>query len=614
MSDRDPEAIWAGGLFAQSIPETPVASVSEWARDHVRLPGSARSERFDPDISPWTREVIDRVDDGHTRRLTFVKPVQCGGSVVGEVALCRWIATATGGDVQYNWEDDLKAGERWDKRIKRILEACGPVKRRWPSDRHDAKRGVVMFPHLNLTVQGVTSEANLDSDSIRYQVNEELHNWEPGRLDKAYRRSTAFWNSVTINISNAGQFGDQLHQAFLAGTQQHWEVKCPGCGQYHAMTIRSEKDKPGGLKYDSEGCKSESGDYDYNRLAPTIRYEFPCCGRAVRDNPAERRALSASGRYSEPRNPNAPLLERSYTLEAVSIDYIPWLLLIQEKHQALKAIRYGEAEPWKRYLQERECRFWVPDERPLVGKLETTRGLTMDRNGLADRALRAMTVDKQGGAARLSETPHYWVVIRDWKKGGSSRLVFEGKIQTDEDVETLRASYNVRPQWVLVDSGYATQDVYRMCARFGYTALKGEDRDHWPHISRGPDGKTRKMLRIYAPIRQVDPYEGDARGRAGRASVSLVLYSKQQIRNVLELIRSSPTIAWEVPSDVSDDYRAHMESEEKQEFADHRTKQVSVKWVKVAKRNDLFVCECYQTLAALMVDLIGAGAIEKEAA
>ena len=38
--------------------------------------------------------------------------------------------------------------------------------------------------------------------------------------------------------------------------------------------------------------------------------------------------------------------ERSYTLEAVAIDYIPWLDLIKEKHRALRALKYGDPKPW----------------------------------------------------------------------------------------------------------------------------------------------------------------------------------------------------------------------------------------------------------------------------
>lgn len=596
-------------FFASAIPQAPASSVVEWAEKNVRLPGSARSERFQSSISPWTREPMERAGDGVTRICTFVKPVQAGGSVAGEIALCYWLATQNSGDVQYNWENDEKALERWDKRIERILQACAAVKARWPSDRHKGKRGLVIFPHANLTVQGVWQPDNLDSDSIRFQVNEEVHNWEPGRLAKAYNRTTAFWNSVVFNISNAGVLGDQLHQAFEAGTQQHWEVQCPGCGQFHTMRTAWDDKRPdlGGLRYDGEKCRRDDGTYNYNQLAPTIRYQMPC-GFLVHDTPSERRALSVSGRYSEPRNTGAHLSHRSYTLEAVSVDYIPWLKLITEKHAALRAMKLGDPEPFKRYVQERECRFWDPEERPLVGKIVLNTERTKTREGLENRVLRGMAVDKQAGEAARGEVPHFWVVIRDFDKEGNSLLVFEGKVTTEEDVDDLCQKYRVEPRFVLYDSGYAAPHVYRHCARRGYNAVKGEDRDFYNHTL---DDDTR-IRRIYSPIQWVDPFEGDRTGKAGTTTAPLILYSKQGIRDRLAWLRSQGGVRWEVPGDVSEDYQRHMEAEEQQEFRHAKTNEKFTLWVQVQKRNDLFVCECYLALLAEMAGIIGAGAVKEQ--
>src|SRR5204863_3012256 len=138
----------------------------------------------------------------------------------------------------------------------------------------------------------------------RGQVNEEIHdadNWIPGRLAQAYgRTAAAFWNSIILNISNASHKRDQLHQAFLSGTQQEWQVRCPGCAQYHTMRTRWEPERPdlGGLRYDMAESRLEDGEVDYGKLLPTIRYQMPC-GYLVRDNIAERRALSLSGKYSD---------------------------------------------------------------------------------------------------------------------------------------------------------------------------------------------------------------------------------------------------------------------------------------------------------------------------
>jgi hypothetical protein len=346
------------------------------------LPGRSVTSR---DITPWTIPILEWADDGFTRKCTFVKPVQSGGSVAGEIVLCRKIVTSTNGDIQYNWQNDEKADERWKKRIEKILRACKPIADIWPHDRSKVSTGLIIFAHLNLTVQGVFTARNVASDAIRFQINEEVHDtegWLPGRLQQAYNRTTAFWDSLILNISNAGEKGDQLHKAFLAGTQQHWEVKCPGCGNYHVMRTRWDDKRPdlGGLRYDSDGCKLPDGTYDYNKLAGTIRFQMPC-GAVIHDDPSERRALSLSGRYGEPQNPGAHLSERSATLEAVAVDYISWLGLVQEKHKALMALRYGDPKPWNDYLRERECQFWDPEDRPLVGKVIVNPALKKTATG-----------------------------------------------------------------------------------------------------------------------------------------------------------------------------------------------------------------------------------------
>src|SRR4030095_1804167 len=333
----NPALAWLGQVWLDAIPKAASESVVAWARENVRLPGSARSERVDPDATPWTRAPLEALRE-RQRVITFVKPVQAGGSVVGEVALCWWLAHGSG-DVMMNWEDDTKARQRWDKRLERILLGCPPVQRLWPTDRFKATKGMVIFPHANLTVQGVHAAANLDSDSVRYLVNEEIHNWEPGRLAKAYNRTTAYWDSCALNISNASHHGDQLHEAFLQGTQEHWEVHCPGCGSYHRMRIRWEEERPelGGLRYDSKTALREDGTYDYNRLETTLRYQFPC-GHVLKDEIQARRNLSIGGRYSGPDNPGAHG-ERSFIVCAVSVDYVPWLALVQEKHSAIRAMK-----------------------------------------------------------------------------------------------------------------------------------------------------------------------------------------------------------------------------------------------------------------------------------
>lgn len=603
-------------MLLSAVPPDKVVDVVAWAEANVRLPGSARSEAFNVSITPWTREPVFRIDDGMTRRLTFVKPIQAGGSVVGEIALCYWAATKASGDIQFNWQNDEQAEARWDRRIERILRACAAVERRMPRERHKVTRGQILFPHANLWCQGVLTARRVASDTVTYQINEEVHDeegWLPGRLDQALGRTTAVAFPVVLIISNAGRKNSELHNAFLAGTQQRWEVKCPGCGQYHVMRTRWDDKSPelGGLRYDADGARREDGTYDYNRIAPTVRYQMPC-GYVVRDDVAERRALSMSGRYSEPQNTGAHLSNRSFTLEAVSIDYIRWLDLIEQKHKALRAMKYGDPEPWSKYLRERECVFADDTERPIVGRI-VTAGVKKSREGLTDRLVRFALVDRQRGHLERGEFPHWWLLIRDVKANGDSLLVYEGKVTDDNELVGIIKDHGINPWQVAVDCGYDQTFVLKFCLQHEFNAIKGDK----SALFRRADGRKSITSEAKAVAEMVNislkypkhrfKYFDEETGKYAWEETYdsreplWWLYSKSGIRDRLHYLRTGGAVKWEVPDDVSEDYRAHMESESFERRRNARGEWEGV-WIQHAERNDLFVLECY---CAMMMDDAG---------
>lgn len=610
-------------MFQDAVPDQARGTICEWAEKHVRLPGSARSEAFRADIAPWLVEVINRCGEPETRSVTFVKPVQTGGSVVGEIVTCWAIRHFSSGDIQGNWEDDDKAGERWDKRIFKILSATKPVADLMPDSARNNKRRLIIFPHLNLTVQGVFTESNLGSDSIRLQVNEEIHRWGPGVLRQAHRRLTAYWNSLVLNISNASIRNDQLHQAFNTGTRQYWEVKCPGCGAYHRMRTRWEEDKPelGGLRYESK--RNDDGDYDYREIAKTLRYQMPC-GHIVHDDIAARRALSVSGRYSAPENPGAPAGYYSYTLDAVAIDYIPWITLVEEKHDALRALSRGDPRPYEVYIKERECNFWDPDNRPHFGKVVSLlKGAKKSREGLPDRASRFFSLDRQQGDMSAGEMPHWWLLIRDAMENGDSRLVFEGKCLTDEEAVGVLKDHGCLMRCGVADSGDDTKHVYQFCLRHGINAVKGAGQDFFHHENGA--------RRIYSPERPLHamvnapplfPYsaevvDGEVKRVPHQDEPLFWFYSKPGVLDRLAWIRELPNITningemigdrpkWEVPDDVSKEYISHMQSWVLRDQEARKTKETVKVWEKVQKRDDLHWCERMIVMLMEMAGYIG---------
>ncbi len=605
-----PELLW-GYILAYPPAKQPIVP---WAEENFKIPATVGNvSKYESSLTPWTREPLESAASGLVRCMTVVLPVQSGKSTIGEILKCYWIQFEQG-YIQENWEDDKKAWERYSKRIFPILKACPPVMERIGAarseDRTNARVCLIVLPNIILQVQGQFESNNLDSDSVRLQINEEIHGWKPGHLAKAYNRTTRFWDHVIVNISNASEYGDQLHQAYEEGTQQKWEVKCPGCGQYHQMQIRWDDRHPelGGLRYESEDGQRGSV-YDYQRLEKTIRYQMPC-GYLVKDNPRERRALSLTGRYSSPQNEGAKLDNRSHSMEAVSVDYIPWLKLIQEKHSALKALRYGDIEPWKKYLTERECRFWNPDDRPTVGLLILSKQIKKSREGLKDRHGRYFAMDWQQGTARLGEFPHWWMVIRDVMPNGDSLLVWEGKCLNDDLAIEVLDDHGCLHRHGVADSGWDTTRIYQFCLKHGINAIKGEELPTFPHVEDTGDrdqfGEPIKVRisRVYEqerPLWKQANWPGPTQQNPIDEPV-FFRYSKPGIRERLHFLRTSKHIKWEVPSDISDDYKKHMEAEQIEDKVSPSTGRREVIVKQLSKANHLLVCECY---VALLMDFGG---------
>lgn len=182
-------------------------------------------------------------------------------------------------------------------------------------------------------------------------------------------------------------------------------------------------------------------------------------------------------------------------------------------------------------------------------------------------------------------------VVRSWSVEGSSRLLWCQKALTWEDIEALQQRLRVHDSLVFVDAGYNSYEVYRQCARHGWTALMGDQRATFTHKrAQGP------IQRFYSPVRKI----AVARGLICR----MHFWSNLNVKDVLARLRRnqdpSQGATWEIPEDVPEDYCLQMESE-------HRVKKNGKwAWEQIGSRgNHLFDCECLQVVAAVMMKLVG---------
>jgi hypothetical protein len=198
------------------------------------------------------------------------------------------------------------------------------------------------------------------------------------------------------------------------------------------------------------------------------------------------------------------------------------------------------------------------------------------REPIEEGTARIMAVDVQMDC--------FWYVCRAFAKDGSSKLIDEGRLTTWGDLEFkvqelgLDAPRNIggtMAKLVVVDSGFRTDEVLDACIRNRYIPAKGEDR------ADGYGVKIGKVLR--KAISVLKPY---------RRGYFLMLFSSPAAQNVLEWLRSGRGTPWTVANNVSEQYKAQMDSHRKVLKRSPITGREYYLWKRISQRPDhLLDCE-----------------------
>jgi hypothetical protein len=316
--------------------------------------------------------------------------------------------------------------------------------------------------------------------------------------------------------------------------------------------------------------------------------ECPDCEATYKDDATTRRRLSVNSKYIS-HNKKALKGLKGFTWTDNAVWWKPWSKLVLRWIEAADEMKRGYIDPMKKLKQKRLAEFWVDDFGDVKIKLIASDYKKSDylAGELWDGELyRTMTVDVQ--------RDHYWLVMRTWKADGTSRLLYDGKVLTDEVIRDIQLKYKVQEKLVFLDAQFDTGRVYDYCVKYGWTALHGSGQDGFTHtIKRGSKRiRVRKFYSSYqlaqAPCGKRAPY---------------IFWSNEKIKDALMILRSGQGMAWEVPEDVSEDYKHQIDSEVKREIID-KNGQITKRYVKIKKDNHLLDCEAMQVAVAMMLKVL----------
>jgi phage terminase large subunit GpA-like protein len=567
-----------------------------WCEDNINsIPYSPIPGRFRSANSPWMRAPMEALADSRIRLVCLVAAIQSGKTSVGELGLTHIISNHPGPTLWLDQTDD-DAKDQSESRLQKLFDECPPVQALYHDNRHKRKIATVHFSNgMTLWVLGAKNKTNLQRRSIRWLIGDETWRWPTGHMAEAEARVTAFgWLGKCLFMSQGGFEDDDTHRKFETTNMQEWMFACPECGTVQPFLWEN-------VEW-SKDAKDDLGEWDFQRVRDTTIMHCASCNHYFEDSDRMRRELNLTGRYVV-TNPRAPKENAGFHWNALAS--MSWGKLAELYLRAKKAARSGDLSLIQQFFQKRLALPWKEyndDFKMEIAASEYLKGEPWDQEAginskgkivgpgeLRTCPLRIMTVDCQ--------LDHLFVVIRSWAFDGSSRLMWNEKVLTFTDIDTLQEQYNIHPNLVFIDAGHATYNVYRECAKRGWIALMGDKRATFNHKTK----KHKSFQRFYSPRRMVVLTKG--------SRCSMFYWSNLNIKDTLVRIKRNQDPAngpvWLVPADIDDDYLGQMESERRVKKGDKWI------WEQIGSRpNHYWDCESMQMAAATMLKLIGREAVQ----
>jgi hypothetical protein len=567
--------------FKIGVKPPPEIPFREWASDNVYLPNSPEGARYSLDAVPAHGIIFDWLEDMDVREIALIACVGFGKTAILESWCTRIVAIDPGDTLVIGQTGDMV--KQWMESRMRKIWSTSPLASPYiptGAERSNWKKDSVIFRHMNFFA-GSANETDLQEKSMVNTAGDEVWRWErdgrAGMIGYLLKRHHGRWNRKNLLMSQGGYEDGEWHQHAKGGKWHELEHICPSCGTGSEFDWRN---------WQYETVKDSNDEFDWPAIFDSIRLKCPHCGDEFQDTEYNRRQWAKC----KPVWNGGKHVPDRMTLRAtfMTVWRYAWRDIVREWILANEDKRTGQFEKLEQITNQRFAQFWKPpSDAPILtdtgdpySKKEFNEGQKWE---LED--FRFMTVDNQLG--------HRWVVIRAWKIGGESRLIWEGKVNEWANVRYLQEKYGVENRAVFVDGRYRVEEV----AEAAMQAAKPGDTRQW-NILMGEESNG-YMIEINKK-RFLRPFSSWVSNTSTRGiTYKFCKFSNLKCKDRLTYLMSSGTFG--VPVDASKEYHAHMQAENKREMSPGKWRYVPVK---KGRPNHMWDCETMQIAAAAIFKVL----------
>lgn len=544
-------------------------TIPEWARDHYALDKTSPvGGTFDSDLVPWTKKPLLKFQDPATHTIFLKWGLQMLKSTVGGVCKGWALCEDPGPSLWYHSDEKLLQGFVEDRLMdswQRTPPVAELMPRRWSWYKISFTSAVVLFNTIG-------SKARRTSTPARYVFGDEIKDWEPGHW-KTVKKRKAAWQGLgkTMGFSTPEEEGDDVDQSYLEGTQDKWLFPCPHCGH------EQEYDFFANVEFDSE-IKDDEGAYNMAAISRTIR--MVCCqckglltAAGLEDDPAsmadEYRARVTLMNASDWKETNPNGLPGIWTSEIPSLanPRVTLVELVSEFLAAKTSESIGRLQDLQDFYNQRLCKSWGDS----AGVEELTNFQDYDPAELIGddpenpRKFRIITADYQTLGV-------IYALCCQWNDQGECKYLGSEKLQHWDELEDMADRYDIIRGFkdgktngnVFPDIGWEKGEVLSACQRFGWRAMRGEDRDKYTwkvkKRIRGEE-KFATVLKIVSKTIFEDPAIHCGRGKGKGPKVGVLNWSNLHIKDIVA--KAIKTGTFIMPANVSPEFKRHLKSERK---------------------------------------------------
>lgn len=514
---------------------------------------------FNIDNVPWNQALLDAVESPHVREITYIAPAQESGKTKTSEVVLAYMIDQHPCPMAFNTTTNVKAKGWHDMRWVQLQKACKRIDAKLSSDPDDSTKSRYVFADKTfLIIQGAETDGNRQGDSVKFQINDEVHLWDKPWLSEMHTRTRAFREvRKIINISLGADKGSELHEKFLEGNRLEYGHYCPDCDEPFEYIFDRES-KGCNIHFDTSKVKVDTdGAFDWREFDASVYVSCPHCNHKMQWSEELMAKLKKRGAVFIPRNPDANPEFVSIHVNAFAIGRRPWHEIIHTWAKIFVKGGVFSLNELRKFIVDDLAEFW--EEKPI----SVSRDLCVGEYQRADMAvpniipsfkewIRAMAIDNQRGAQ--GDREHRIFVARAFTRTGSSRLIDSGKKYEWEELRELQTRLGIPDPtdqtpgpWVVVDRAHDPVQVDKVCAKYRWTGFLGQDTDEYIH----PDDSDWPGARaLFSDCRKIDV--GFGTEDQGRIFALYHLWSSQRVQDILAALRSGKGPRFEVPRDIND--------------------------------------------------------------